>query len=618
MANVPASLSAAFPPVPDGVNPYAYWTEVIKSLLTRKPPDPTGFKVRLTVLCCVLDYLIIAAIAALVITVVDYRRRRKSLFLWRLVSRERGRYIVGNQQLLEPILTIITAAVFLAHTIVDWQWTFGHGSWVHVNPMRLATWTVLFVQLWIVSWASLQSFVITSGGGNMILRWLSPVVANLVFVGLGGVITILLVSSVGVGAQINRDSYKAYRQLLGHLYTAMPVYPMQVDDATVQGILGSWALFIKTSQKSVRLTRATVIQFAVSAGLTAIINLGGIALLILVRRQIKSNYGNFVGATTHPEFQLPTLISQQARDESHEIELASSPDESSTGLAAPREQDLLGPPAGGVVLSLTPATPQVSHTEDFTTVSPDDESPSGKSSMQSTLSDSAYPPRLSRSSSSRDRRKKQQPSRADVRRLAGNEAGGIAAAQARNLQSLHRAESDLFITCASSVSTCIAFLVLSIWVLVILPHYSDQTWAGVEIGLYGGSWLYAVIHAISLSAHIVTSWQNLPRRTPGAASQFASVNPSANTSTATDEGMSFSQSLASALRADPETARQQAQARERDRRGEEEPPNPSWLSPADAGVRSQGADDYVDEESSEEGHQKELGSEEIRLNVIPP
>lgn len=46
----------------------------------------------------------LAALAYLTLTIIDYRRRGKSLWIYRLVKRPAGSYVVGNLSLLEPVL----------------------------------------------------------------------------------------------------------------------------------------------------------------------------------------------------------------------------------------------------------------------------------------------------------------------------------------------------------------------------------------------------------------------------------------------------------------------------------------------------------------------------------
>jgi hypothetical protein len=91
-----SSPLTALPPVPDGVNPYAYYLAIADSVVYRRPLDLTGFKARLIVLFCLLAYLVLCAGAYLAVAVVDSRRRQKRLFLWKMVRREKGRYIVGK------------------------------------------------------------------------------------------------------------------------------------------------------------------------------------------------------------------------------------------------------------------------------------------------------------------------------------------------------------------------------------------------------------------------------------------------------------------------------------------------------------------------------------------
>ncbi|GAA6027343.1 hypothetical protein JCM8097_002611 [Rhodosporidiobolus ruineniae] len=259
--------------------------------------------------------------------------------------------------------------------------------------------------------------------------------------------------------------------------------------------------------------RIAVLVFAASAAVTALANIGGIALLILVRRQIKTNYNTFVTTNVQEQYELPTLPSGLTSAASHalEVELVNS------GQNSAASHDFPPPPPGGIALHFTPATPLASEVAVLPSSAVSDEdgstpSSSQKGSMQgisdfSTPSPSVSRP-MSRSGSREGNKKRKVPSRSAVRRMAGSEGGGLAAAQAKNLNALHRAESDLFITCCSSVTTSITFVALSSWVYVILPGSLSLPYASVEIALFFGSWLYAFIHAIALTAHIITSWQH--------------------------------------------------------------------------------------------------------------
>jgi hypothetical protein len=62
-----SSPLTALPPVPDGVNPYAYYLAIADSVVYRRPLDLTGFKARLIVLFCLLAYLVLCAGAYLAV-----------------------------------------------------------------------------------------------------------------------------------------------------------------------------------------------------------------------------------------------------------------------------------------------------------------------------------------------------------------------------------------------------------------------------------------------------------------------------------------------------------------------------------------------------------------------
>lgn len=83
-----------FPLPPEGSNPFAYYEEALAASLKRQAN--LGFTIRQSVLCALLGYTILVAAVNVFVVVRDGRRRGKKLFLWRLLARERGRYIVGK------------------------------------------------------------------------------------------------------------------------------------------------------------------------------------------------------------------------------------------------------------------------------------------------------------------------------------------------------------------------------------------------------------------------------------------------------------------------------------------------------------------------------------------
>ncbi|GAA5835621.1 hypothetical protein JCM11251_002979 [Rhodosporidiobolus azoricus] len=600
---------SALPPPPAGANPFAYWSAVVRSVLYRRPGNGSAFDARLIVLSILFVYLTAAAIVSLVLTLVDYRRRGKSVFLWKLVLKERGRYIVGNQQLLEPILTIVVAAIFLAHTVVDWLWTFGKGSYAVVAPLRLATWSTLFVQLWIVGWASLQSFVITAGEGNIPLRYFPAKVANTVFLFLGVAFTVLLVVGVGLASADSRAIWLSYRELQRRLIASIPIYPAAVDDATANRVADLWSQFLDKGKETVDMMRIEVMIFAVSASVTTLTSMGGIALLVLVRRQISANYSNFVGSQNQPAFDLPPVAGSAREVEIDEHGAAGSAD---SAQSAPAQ-----PPPGAFAISITPATPLIPEDPRFSSSTADTEDATIASSQKSSLGDDT-PPEPSGGSERKKKGRRRPPSRSTVRRMAGNHAGGVAAAHARNLQQLHRAESDLFITCCSSISTSIAFVALSSWVYVVIPTADALTWGELEVAIFLGSWLYAVIHGIALSAHLYTLVQNFTHPPKAAAHSTAGFRPPAFLNSAWSGSEQASPAV---TRVSQARTAVRATGLESQDEAEDVREDPSWLSP---GAARRIGDEYTGEQQAGSSietqeiraEKDEDGFEEVKLPTV--
>ncbi|GAA5983182.1 hypothetical protein JCM11641_006838 [Rhodosporidiobolus odoratus] len=309
-------------------------------------------------------------------------------------------------------------------------------------------------------------------------------------------------TGIRFAAQVSRQLWDMYLPLQSLIEMAIPVYPAPVKDELATSMAQHWSAFMAYARSTLQSMEILVLTFAASASLTALTNLGGIALLLLVRRQIRSNISNF-GA--HSAFQVPTLgadASQREKSASHGVRNTGS---HSAGGDSAFSQDPVflstrSGAGGGIILSLIPATPRVAQEEPTPRCS--EEPSSRKSSMQMSA--------LASDAGSSQGKKTKAPSRAQIRRLAGQEAGGVAAAQAKNLQQLQRAEADLFITCCSNSATSIAFIGLSSWVYTILSQTRSLTWAQIEVAVFAGSWIFAGIHAIALSAHIYISWANIP------------------------------------------------------------------------------------------------------------
>ncbi|GAA6027345.1 hypothetical protein JCM8097_002612 [Rhodosporidiobolus ruineniae] len=240
-----ASPLSYLPQPPAGANPYEFWWALAHSILYRAPPSHEAYEDRLIVLDVLLGYLLVVAVVGLVTTIVDSRRRKKDLFLWRVVKRERGRFIVGNQRLLEPILTIIVSAILLAHVAVEHRWVHEKGSYSSVASLRLATWIAVFLQLWIVSWASLQSFILSAGSSHPALRWIRPIVANCIFLVLGIGFVVILITGVSLASVSATTIWHNYKDLKPLLESAAETWPNDITPDEAGVIASKMGIFLK-------------------------------------------------------------------------------------------------------------------------------------------------------------------------------------------------------------------------------------------------------------------------------------------------------------------------------------------------------------------------------------
>ncbi|BGP07884.1 hypothetical protein JCM10049v2_003729 [Rhodotorula toruloides] len=531
------------PTPPAGANPYEYWIAATESVQRTRMSDKIGLDVRLSILCALLTFVFFAAVANLCITIIDSRRRGKALFLWRLVARTRGQYIVGNRQLLEPILTLITTPLFIAHVAVEWTGTLGSGGVESVGALRVTPWTLLFLQLWIVSWASLQGYIITSGEASRGLRWLSPRLANSIFLGVGLIMLagLIVCDVLAARAAVNQDA--AVDRLIDQLRNLAPSWSGSIAPDVMGTLQAGWSRVMGYSSNVLTYARALMAIYAVSPFFTALVNAACIALLIVVRQQIKENYRTFGVDTTHSALvRLPELHTTPATLERQEeliVNFASPADTVS-------DATTIQPP---VSLNVIPATPRLEN----------ESSPSTSKEGLTSLAGHS----MSRSSTSR----RTKPSRSAVRRWAGEEASGVKAVRARNLQLLHRAELDLLITTLSSIAMAVSFSGLSLWIVIELPNFPKMHKAAIEITLTLGSWLYGLIVGLTLSAHFYIAYVNLAQKHTGANYSLPASQPVTPLRDPTE--------YFGATWLDEATSH----------RGGDSVGNPAWLSPADAQVR---------------------------------
>ncbi|KAM0754068.1 hypothetical protein T439DRAFT_322954 [Meredithblackwellia eburnea MCA 4105] len=514
---------AALPKVPDGTNPFQYWDAVVNSIFYYE--IPSGFRARLIVLTSIVVYVVIAAIIYFTLTLVDYRRKDRRVWLWRLVDRPTGRLIVGNQQILEPLLTIISGVIFLAHMSNEYQvWIF-QGPQSQTPAWRLSIWTALFLQSWVVGWASFQGFIITSGRHTFGIRSLKPWHCNTLFLAGGALQAGALLAYNIITANGGRKYWRDFVSLRHLLEAEAPKWTGNTDLAVVDQANAIWTKLLVEIAEVYKLTNEILWVFVGATLLTTFINLTSIGMVVLVRRQIRVsqtdlNHLRTLGSLSH----LPPMTQPEVPTTSRaQIESSVS---SPGGLHA-------------VEIELTPATPHVRQTDEegeqdvvdadaSCSTSPPQElqtsDPGVNLSVYGNVDEEEGPNTAKNGRSSK--RSSRSISRSDIRHMAFKIEldGGFRGAHAKNLMALHRAETDLLVTGVSLTVMMVSISVLCIWAVQVLPHLRQLPFFATEAVTFLGTWIYGVISAVALSFHCWNSWIHLDRR------QFASAatSPQAN------------------------------------------------------------------------------------------
>ncbi|ORY92682.1 hypothetical protein BCR35DRAFT_6005 [Leucosporidium creatinivorum] len=423
------------PDVPPAAgNPFEYWLAVVQAVVY--PPPLPGLKARIGVLFGLVGYVALAALTYLTLTIIDYRRREKSFWVYRLVKRPGGSYIVGNLALLEPVLTCLVTAILLAHLQDEFDTTFDGAAKDQTGVWRIAPWSVLFFQCWMVSFASLQAFVLSADQGA--IRFFTPRIANTVFVVVGVAAAICLITFDALTAIRDLDMWAHFVDLSDELRTSAANWSGGAADSVLaERATTLWSQYFEDLRAAVDYTYFLLIVFSITPFLTLVVNLASFGLLFAVRRQIKQNRANLLS--------------------------------SGCGLPPSMEGDIEASCAP-VSISLAPATSlpptntsSIKETDYYLTPP-----------VTSTLPPRSHSPIPSLASEG-GRQDRRAPSRADLRAMAVDKHGGALGERARSLAQLHRAEVDLLLTGLTVGALSLSFGVLSAWVAANLLNYS--TWS---------------------------------------------------------------------------------------------------------------------------------------------
>ncbi|POY70711.1 hypothetical protein BMF94_6295 [Rhodotorula taiwanensis] len=281
LIRVPASR------VPAGMNPYEFYIGVLESVFDMDPVR--GFTARLAVLWALCAYGLIMSMVYFGVLVIEYRQRKKTIWLWRLVRRSNGRYIVGNQHALFAIFSLITCAVMIGY-LVNFHQVFVLKT--HQDDAfywRTTIFIAFGVQLWVTSFANLQAGILASQAAAK-KYILSPVLANTFYIGAFLAMLLSCLSLDIVCGVAWAQCWRAHVQVLAQLRT-LSVTRVNDTPAQAAALVNGGLLNRVNSRLGLTIATLRAINALYAFGFTLIIaaNLGGLALLFTLRRQINFN-----------------------------------------------------------------------------------------------------------------------------------------------------------------------------------------------------------------------------------------------------------------------------------------------------------------------------------------
>ncbi|KAG0659123.1 hypothetical protein C6P46_005294 [Rhodotorula mucilaginosa] len=274
------------PEAPPGIPPYEFYIRFIESIFYQTPAR--GFRARLIVLWVLGAYGVLASLAYFIVLVVEHRRRKKSIWLWKLVRRTNGRYLVGN---------FISCAVSIGYFASFYQ-VFIDGTHQHeAFYWRTLIWIVYVVHLWTTSSSNLQAGILSSQSAAR-KNILSPLFMNTLYL---SVLLGMLFSCVALDIVCGwawSQCWTATMRLLARLGTLALVRP---DDTPEQALAIVDGLIHRVNSRlGLVITTLRVINalYAFAFTMVIVVNLGGLTLLFTLQRQIKFNMHRL--ADNHP------------------------------------------------------------------------------------------------------------------------------------------------------------------------------------------------------------------------------------------------------------------------------------------------------------------------------
>jgi len=433
---------------------------------------PAAFEHRLWALFGLCIYALTTSVILIIIALLEasYRHGRRTLWLFKLVRRDNGRFIIGNASLLWPATVCAEFAVFLPYLLAMKSIYVDRSDPASAYYWRcLTTLPILFSGM-LSTWISLQASLLA--GDNAVLSRLfrSARIANVAFVAC----MVLSVVPVAVYATWYGSQFVALWALAKEIREQFVRYGQQWSgtfDPAAYGVVAQVQALSEDVQHLQRAAPALGVILLIIALVIFFLNLAALSMALLIRKQIRFNLER-LGTTMFR----PTTIRRV-------------PPETPT-LPFQGEQDTLEP---STQKNETPKT----------------ESTKQESSQQSSGSARVKPPRL------------------QVRQLL-NESDKLAThtEQATKIIALQRVQRNL--VAAFSIIGFATLIYLGLIATFLATYLRiTESWPLTELTTLGHVWVLAVPICLTNSFRIyneLSVWRDT-RRIHQAASQGTSVIP---------------------------------------------------------------------------------------------
>ncbi|GAA6037716.1 hypothetical protein JCM8097_002304 [Rhodosporidiobolus ruineniae] len=475
-------VTITLPDVPEGENPFEFWRWAIRGLLN---PTPTpGFAARLGVLWALMGYGLVVAFVYLAVMFVEYRRRGRKFWLWRIVTRPNGRFVVGNQHALFAICSIVSCGVLLGYGINTRRVVLLLKYQQRAFFWRSLVWVPMILHAWISSFSNLQAAILSSQKATN-KHLLSPVVANTLYI--AGIIIVLLpiiVLDAYSGFSWRRTWSRALTlkaSLISHAATYDPsrtsIEQAVADIAAPLDSLNHELDFFGKTQRAVAGLYVLAMLVIIAA------NIGGLGLLFTLRKQIKFNTRRLSGqmrsgtfSTTQPS--APVLPTPPAS--------AHNPNRNSYFPGSDSPPHPLSPDPEVVNAPPTAEPPKTLIRKVFFASSAAMEGKEAE--MEST--DKMTVSQLKQAASNKTM------------------SGAAQREQAKQILALKKIGYDLFVFLAAIVCLATIFLAIALW-LCIKPSSVFSSWPKMETAFFLLPWAYLVSVDASLSFLLYNSVNHL-------------------------------------------------------------------------------------------------------------